>query len=82
MYPFPLYFGISASCSKPIIGNGMVSPDRMAIDSGATYSVTCDATFEISGSPTINCEGGNQLSELPTCEPGQSIIQRYLFISQ
>jgi len=55
------------SCSKPIIENGMVSPDRLAIESGATYSVTCDATFEISGSPTINCEG-NQLSELPTCE--------------
>lgn len=59
----------SDSCSKPIIGNGMVSPDRLAIESGDTYSVTCDATFEISGSPTINCEGGNQLSELPTCEP-------------
>jgi len=57
----------TASCSKPIIENGMVSPDRLAIESGATYSVTCDATFEISGSPTINCEG-NQLSELPTCE--------------
>ena len=81
MYSFLLYFGISASCSKPIIENGMVSPDRLAIESGATYSVTCDATFEISGSPTINCEG-NQLSELPTCETGKSIIQRYLFISQ
>jgi len=57
------------SCKKPIIGNGMVSPDKMAIDSGATYSVTCDATFKISGSPIINCGQGNQLSELPTCEP-------------
>jgi len=59
----------SASCSKPVIENGMVSPDRLAIESGGTYSVTCDATFEISGSPTINCGQGNQLSELPTCEP-------------
>ena len=80
MYSFPLYFGISAACNKPVIENGMVSPNTLTIESGAIYLVTCDATFEISGSETINCEG-DQLSELPTCEPGQS-IQRYLFISQ
>ncbi|XP_063689132.1 uncharacterized protein LOC134822155 [Bolinopsis microptera] len=61
-------------CNKPTIDNGVVSPDRLTIGSGFTYSVTCDEGFVISGSPTINCDG-DQLSEPPTCKIGACKVE-------
>lgn len=59
--------GRAPVCSAPIIEKGTVIPDS-EIYSGATFSVSCDNGFVISGSSTITCTNG-ELSVSPTCVP-------------
>ena len=63
---------ISAPCDKPNIDDGTLSPSSATVSSGASYEVTCNDGFVISGPSTVTCTTGN-LSELPTCEPGTCI---------
>ena len=62
---------VSASCNKPTIQDGTVTPDTGTVESGSTYQVSCNSGFTISGSPTITCTNG-QLSTYPTCQPCKS----------
>ena len=61
---------ISEDCkTKPNIEDGTVAPDQSPISSGASYEVTCNDGFVISGPSTVTCTAG-KFSQLPTCEPG------------
>ena len=66
------YVCVSASCSKPSVQDGTVSPDSGTINSGSNYDVTCKEGFTLSGSSTITCTNG-QLTESPTCNPCESL---------
>ena len=56
------------TCAKPTITNGNVSPSDATVDYDATYDVTCDAGFTISGSITMTCGADGTFDQTPTCE--------------
>ena len=63
---------VSASCSKPTISNGTVTPLRGPINSGSRYTVICDNDTSINGSTYITCTNG-KLSTAPTCFEGTTV---------
>ena len=57
------------TCAKPSISDGSVSPsDASTVDYEATYEVTCNTGFTISGSSTMECGADGTFSQTPTCQ--------------
>ena len=59
----------TTTCTAPTVANGVVSPAG-PIQSDASYAVTCDTGYKISGSPSVKCSDKNgvaTLDQLPTC---------------
>ena len=56
------------TCSKPSISDGSVSPSNETVDYEATYEVTCNTDFIISGSSTMACGADRNFDQTPTCQ--------------
>jgi hypothetical protein len=56
------------TCNKPTISDGSVSPSDATIDYDATYEVSCETGFTISGSSTMTCGADGTFDQTPTCE--------------
>ena len=56
----------SQNCVKPTIDHAVLDPNTNSIESGQSYSVTCNTGYTISGSSTVSCTDGT-LSASPTC---------------
>ena len=61
------------TCSKPSISHGSVSPSDATVDYEATYEVTCDVGFTISGSTTMTCGADGNFDQDPTCQGKLSV---------
>ena len=55
------------TCAQPSISDGSVSPAG-TVNYGATYEVTCNVGFTISGSSTMTCGAGGGYDQNPTCQ--------------
>ena len=55
------------TCGKPTISDGSVSPVDTTVNYRATYEVTCDTGFTISGSSTMTCGSDGAFDQTPTC---------------
>ena len=67
------------TCDKPSISDGSVSPSDDTVNYEATYEVTCDTGYTISGSSTMTCEADGSLDQTPTC---QGKIQTITYLYQ
>ena len=56
------------TCAKPSISDGSVSPSDDTVNYEATYEVTCDDDFAISGSSTMICGADGGFDQTPTCQ--------------
>ena len=56
------------TCAKPSISDGSVSPSEATVNNGATYEVTCDDGFAISGASTMICGADGGFDQTPTCQ--------------
>ena len=56
------------TCAKPYISDGSVSPSEATVDYGATYEVTCNTGFAISGSGAMICGAEGVFDQTPTCQ--------------
>ena len=56
------------TCAKPFISDGSVSPSEATVNNGATYEVTCDDGFVISGASTMICGADGGFDQTPTCQ--------------
>ena len=56
------------TCTKPTISDGSVSPPDATVDYDATYEVTCDTGWTISGSSIMTCGADGTFDQTPTCE--------------
>ena len=56
------------TCRKPSISEGSVSPSNETVDYGATYEVTCNSNFTISGPSTMICGANGTFDQTPTCQ--------------
>ena len=71
------------TCTKPSISDGSVRPSEATVNYGATYEVTCDDGFAISGSSTMTCGTYGGFDQTPTCQgeidkTGQLRIKTYI----
>ena len=55
------------TCAKPSISDGSVSPTDATVNYEATYEVTCNDGFTISGSSTMTCGADGNFDQNPTC---------------
>ena len=65
------------TCDKPTIGNGTVSPSDATVDYEATYEVTCDTGYTISGTSTMTCAADGNFDQTPTCEGNLDFITSF-----
>ena len=56
------------TCSKPLISDGSVNPSNETVDYEATYGVTCNTGFAISGSSTMACGAEGTFNQTATCQ--------------
>ena len=56
------------TCAKPSISDGNVSPSEATVDYGATYEITCNTGYTISGSSTMICGADGDFDQTPTCQ--------------
>ena len=56
------------TCPKPSISDGSVSPSDGTVDYEATYEVTCNTGFTISGPSTMTCGADGTFDQPPTCQ--------------
>ena len=56
------------TCSKPSISDGSVSPFNETVDYEATYEVTCNTGFVISGPSAMACGDEGTFDQNPTCQ--------------
>ena len=61
------YFSVS-TCAQPSISEGSVNPSDTTVNYEATYQVTCNVGFTISGSRTMICGAGGGFDQTPTCQ--------------
>ena len=61
------YFSVS-TCAQPSISDGSVSPSEATVNYEATYQVTCNVGFTISGSSAMTCDVGGDFDQTPTCQ--------------
>ena len=57
-----------STCAQPSISDGSVSPSDATVNYEATYQVTCNVGFTISGSSTMTCGAGGGFDQTPTCQ--------------
>ena len=74
------------TCAKQFISDGSVSPSEATVNNGATYEVTCDDGFVISGASTMICGADGGFDQTPTCQgkrdkTGQLRTKTYINIS-
>ena len=56
------------TCTKPLVSDGSVSPSNETVDYEATYEVTCNTGFAISGISTMACGVNGTFDQTPTCQ--------------
>ena len=61
------YFSV-CTCAQPQISDGSVSHSEATVDYEATYEVTCNTGFTISGSSTMLCGADGTFDQTPTCQ--------------
>ena len=54
-------------CEMPTIDESSITPLMETIQSGLSYTVSCNSGFDIDGSSTVDCVNG-KLSDMPTCK--------------
>ena len=64
IFPFPTDY---ATCTKPTVDNGSVSPSNATIVEDASYTAACDTGYTMSGSGTMTCTEDETFSSTPTC---------------
>ena len=57
-----------STCAQPSISNGSVTPSDATVNYEATYQVTCNVGFIISGSSTMICGANGSFDQTPTCQ--------------
>ena len=57
-----------STCAQPSISDGSVSPSDATVNYDATYQVTCNVGFTISGSSAMTCGAGGGFDQTPTCQ--------------
>ena len=66
-------FSVSVNtCSKPSISDGSVMPADSTVNYEASYEVSCDVGFTISGSTTMMCGADGTFDQTPTCQSKHS----------
>ena len=75
-YQTTIIFSVN-TCDKPSISGASVSPTDATVDYEATYEVTCNTGFTISGPSTMTCGADGTFDETPTCQ-GKIRINLYL----
>jgi len=53
---------------KPSISDGSVMPAAATVEYEASYEVTCDVGFTISGSTTMTCGADGTFDKTPICQ--------------
>ena len=56
------------TCDKPTITSGTVQPSDTTVDYQATYKVTCNTGYTISGTSMMTCAADGTFDQNPTCE--------------
>ena len=56
-----------ATCTKPTVDNGSVSPSDATIVEDASYTASCDTGYTMSGTATMTCMEDETFSSTPTC---------------
>ena len=59
---------MNTPCNKPSISAGSVNPSNETVDFEATYEVTCNIGFTISGPSTMICGADGTFDQTPTCQ--------------
>ena len=67
------------TCAKPTISDGSVSPTDTTVNYEATYEVTCNTGFTISGSSTMTCGVDGNFDQNPTCAGIHFIVSNRSF---
>ena len=64
-----LYFSVGrTTCAKPLISDSSVSPSNETVHYEATYEITCNTGFTMSGSSTMICGVNGTFDQTPTCQ--------------
>ena len=56
-----------STCTKPVIANGVVSPETDTVDFGSAYTVTCNNGYTASSTEAMNCTTDGKLDVEHTC---------------
>ena len=56
------------TCNKPVISDGVVSPENDTVDFGSDYTVTCNNGYTASSTEAMSCTESGTLNAEHTCD--------------